>query len=211
MVSLKKSVVLGLFALLLAAPLAVAKEKKRTETPTPSESFTPVTENNSVVGSSRMGLGLAFLGGLTETPTALSLTYELSSDSLFQGIFSVGGTAGGLSLNVGGLYKRNVMGGAVAGLHMGGGLAFGTYSSNAATEILGLGTTNASSSQFGLALTGFFGVHAAFPGTNGRIMISADAGPRFLFITAPSGGSSYSDFSIQALSSAGGLSIIYLL
>jgi hypothetical protein len=129
-----------------------------------------------------------------DSTPSVSGIFDLSSLDMIQALLGVGGTQGTFQIGLGGLYKRTIAGTHAFGLHVGGGLAYENVSIAA----------NGGSGNNTFIITGVAGIHARFPGLE-RIALHFDAGPSLSLFN------STSNFTLGALSSALGLSVVYYL
>jgi hypothetical protein len=191
---------MSIFALVLvaqgftisASQAAPASKEKKTLVREPDEATASWSRTPK-----KYGVGIAAVERLTGTTTALTGSVQFSQDDLFQAFFGIGGTNGAFQFGIAGLYKHTVTEAESVGFHVGGG--FGV--ANVVSSVT-VGATTVSSDKMAFALTAIGGIHFSLPQVS-RLKFSVDAGP-ILTIS-----DNVTDFSIQALSPALGLSVIY--
>ncbi len=195
---MKKHIILILFTTLATTQAFAAEKARKGNASTSSDRIAtsraasteaPAASSSTSIG--RFGLGLQTLSNFGGTDTALSAWIETGNAGSIQPLVAIGGTTPDLQFGLGAIYRHIVAGSRQNGFHVGAGAGFGTVAS-------GLGN------KFFFSLMGVSGFHFTVPQTT-NILISLDAAAAFSKVEDAS-----SNFSIDGLSPALGLSVHYL-
>ncbi|HAR43505.1 MAG TPA: hypothetical protein DCS07_12875 [Bdellovibrionales bacterium] len=196
---------------LISGPQALSREKARNKAQEAGKTASASAETAPATPSEpkRMAVGLASSDQLTRA-SSLTGIIELDSKNLIQGYLAIPGSSP-LQFSLAGIYKHTVIEQGTAGLHVGGGLAFGIAPKSAAVlvgdavaEAFGGAAGSDSTTAFFVRLGGVGGIHLPFPGTS-NVMIHLDAGPVLNLQ------SDANDFNIGAFSGLLGASVVYYL
>ena len=152
-------------------------------------------------GSTTFGLGVSSITAVSSGGSITGIIAFTPLD-LVQVLVSIPSTTGSFQFGVGGIYKRTVAGNQGAGFHIGGGAG------------LGMVSTAAAQSDFGMNIFGVLGVHYAPGGSN--IVFHLDGGPQFNLQKVSTGtgaaatSTTNTSFSMNQLSSLLGASVVYM-
>ena len=174
-------------SLMLAAPVAFARESKSSARASSDTIVSHSSQAEASSGGTRFGVGystLPALGGITGSPVFM---LQLNERNLIQVHLFVP-TTKPFQFMGGGYYKYSIAERGGAGFHVGGGVLAGSLASN-----------------FALQGQLVAGIHFAIPGTNNDVVFHFDGGPT---LTVAGGGST--DFYLGANSGLLGATIAYM-
>lgn len=158
------------------------------------------SQSASSKGVDRLGVGLTTISTVPSVGLAsFSGWFDLTSTSSIQAVFGIASTSPFL-FGIGGFFRHTVTGGQQTGVHLGGGLSFGTVGSTVTAASILAGATSATNVFINISpLAGF---HFTLPGLT-NIMASVDGGPVLSIVDGST------TFGMGGLSSALGFSIHY--